>query len=370
MRVLHCIPSMEGGGAERQLTYLAKELAREGCEVHVALTRGGANLRRLEASGATIHPLEPFGTHDPRILTRLMRTIRTIEPAIVHCWLLQMELLGGIASMAAGIPWVFAERSSVKAYPRTFKNYLRGRVAAFASGIVSNSSAGDQYWRERTKGGVRRYIVGNALPLDEIRAVPMATSEDAGTGSDEVCVLYAGRLDAGKNVESLVRALSQIRSTSPFRALLCGEGPLWSHVEHLIDTYGLEERVRLVGYVPNLWSLMKRADVLVSPSRFEGCPNVVLEAMACGCPLIASDIRAHREILDDQSAVFFDVNDAGALADQIDAVLSDPESASRRARTAQARAERYALTHIVQQYLSVYRDVLSRRRRRAIRVAS
>ena len=370
MRVLHCIPSMEGGGAERQLTYLAKELAREGCEVHVALTRGGVNLRSLEDSGATIHQLGPCGTHDPRLFARLVRTIATVAPEIVHCWLLQMELLGGVAATAAGIPWLLAERSSVHAYPRTLKNFLRVRVATLASGIMSNSTGGDQYWDEHTKGAVRRYIVPNALPLDEIGAAPVATSEDACLTSGDACVLYAGRLDAGKNAESLIRAFSLVRSARPFRALLCGEGPLWSHVEHLIGTYGLEERVRLVGYVPNLWSLMKRADVLVSPSRFEGSPNVVLEAMACGCPLIASDIRAHREILDDQSAVFFDANDAGALADQIDAVLGDPESASRRARTAQARAERYALPHIVQEYLSVYQDVLSRRGRRAIRVAS
>src|SRR5471030_1534182 len=124
MRVLHCIPSVEGGGAERQLTYLAKELTREGCEVHVALTRGGENLRRLEATGARIHELGPCGTHDPRLLTRLMRTLGTVKPEIVHCWLLQMELLGGIASTTAGIPWVLAERSSAKAYPRTLKNYL------------------------------------------------------------------------------------------------------------------------------------------------------------------------------------------------------------------------------------------------------
>ncbi len=368
MRVLHCIPSMEGGGAERQLTYLATALAREGCEVHVALTRAGANWSRLEASGASIHQLGTSGTHDPRLLMRLARTIAAVEPVIVHCWLLQMELLGAVASIAAGIPWVLAERSSVKAYPRTVKNYLRLRVGAFASGIVSNSTAGDQYWHDRVKGSVHRYIVPNALPLDEIRAAPTAP-DGAWRESDDAFVLYAGRLDAGKNVETLVHALSRLRATRPFRALLCGDGPVRSHLEHLIGEYGLAERVRLAGYVPNLWSLMKSADVLVSPSRFEGNPNVVLEAMACGCPLVVSDIPAHREILDEHTAVFADADDAGALSERLAAVLGNPESASARARAAQERAERYALPVIAQQYLGVYRDVLSRRGRRPTRPA-
>ena len=369
MRLLHCIPSVEGGGAERQLTYLAKALPVEGCEVHVALTRGGANLRRLEEAGATIHHLGPIGTHDPRLFARLVRTLAAVAPAIVHCWLLQMELLGGVAATAAGIPWLLAERSSAQAYPRTVKNALRVRVARFASGIVSNSTAGDQYWQKRIRESMPRYIVPNALPLDEIRAAPAATSEDAGLTSGEACVLYAGRLDAGKNAESLIRAFSLVRSARPFRALLCGDGPLRSQLEHLIGAYGLGERVRLVGYAANLWSLMKRVDMLVAPSRFEGSPNVVLEAMACACPLIVSDIPAHREILDEQSALFVDANDAGALADHIAAVLDDPESASRRARAALARVDRCALPLIAHQYVGVYQDVLSRRGRRASRVA-
>jgi glycosyltransferase involved in cell wall biosynthesis len=370
MRVLHCIPSVEGGGAERQLTYLAKALPAEGCDVHVALTRGGANLRRLEEAGATIHQLGPIGTHDPRLFARLVRTFTAVAPSIVHCWLLQMELLGGVAATTAGIPWVLAERSSAPAYPRTVKNALRVHVARFASAIVSNSTAGDQYWEERARASMRRYIVPNALPLEEIRATPAATSEDAGLTSGEACVLYAGRLDAGKNAGSLIRALSLVRSARPFRALLCGDGPLRPQIEHLIDAYGLEHRVRLVGYAANLWSLMKKVDMVVAPSRFEGSPNVVLEAMACGCPLVVSDIPAHREILDDQSAVFFDANDAGALADRIAAVLDDPESAARRARTALGRADRYALPVIAHQYAAVYQDVLSRHGRHAIRVAS
>jgi glycosyltransferase involved in cell wall biosynthesis len=76
---------------------------------------------------------------------------------------------------------------------------------------------------------------------------------------------------------------------------------------------------------------MKRADVLVSLSRVEGCPNVVLEAMACGCPLVVSDIPAHREILDEHSARFVDPDDTIKAAADIKAILAHGDAARVRA---------------------------------------
>jgi glycosyltransferase involved in cell wall biosynthesis len=361
---------MEGGGAERQLTYLAKELVAAGCEVHVALTRGGQNLARLEATGATVHMLGPCSNHDPRIATRLLRTISGVKPDLVQCWLLQMELLGGLACLATRTPWVFGERSSANAYPRTPKNRLRIRIASCASGIVSNSAAGDEFWQARVKAGIPRYVVRNALPMDEIAAVPAATPAEMGTKAGEALVLFAGRLDAAKNPITFVHALRRLTSPMPVHALLCGDGPLRPEIEHLIAEHGIERIVRVAGYASNLWSLMKRAAMFVSSSRFEGSPNVVLEAMACGCPLIVSDIPTHRELLDAESAIFVAADDPDGIARAIETVLADPAGAARRAGAARQRAERYASALIAQQYLDVYRDVLSRQPRGSHQMAS
>jgi glycosyltransferase involved in cell wall biosynthesis len=279
-----------------------------------------------------------------------------------------MELLGGLAATMAGVPWLFAERSSVGAYPPTVKNYLRVQAARFASAIVSNSTGGDLYWRDR-QPHTKRYVIGNALPLDEIRAAVVAGRHEFHAAHDEVCVLFAGRLDSGKNAALLIAALGQVRSARPVRVLLCGEGPLRSDLESQVRERGLDAQVRFAGYVQNLWGLLKRADVLVSPSRFEGNPNVVLEAMACGCPLVISDIPAHREILDDESALFAGADDASALALRIEDVINRPDAAAQRARAAQARADQCGLPQIASQYLNVYREVVAHRGRRSLRVA-
>lgn len=362
MRILHCIPSMEGGGTERQLTYLVRELVREGCDVHVAVNRGGPNFRALEAAGGTVHQLGPLSNHDPRIFHRLRRTITRVHPDVCQCWLLQMELLGGISSLAAGVPWIFSERSSAEAYPPTVKNALRIRVAARADAIVSNSVDGDEYWRPRVGQGVRRYVVHNGLPLDQMADAPVATDVEAGAQPGEHLVLWAGRLEAGKNVETLVRALGRLAPAVRFRAMLCGEGPGRADLEALVAELALADRVRIAGYVPNLWSLMKRASVLVSLSRFEGSPNVVLEAMACGCPLIVSDIPAHRELLNEDSALFTAADDVTLVANRLHSALADRAAAMRRADLARSRAERHGAVQAARRYLDIYREVVSRRR--------
>jgi glycosyltransferase involved in cell wall biosynthesis len=351
---------MGGGGAERQLTYLARELTRSAWDVHVAVIQGGPNVERLEESGATIHRIRASGNHDPLILARLLRTIRRVQPDVVQCWLRQMEIAGGIAAALSGTPWVFCERAAPDAYPPGFKTWLRAKVAAWSTAIVSNSSIGDHYWQMRTGARPTRYVIPNGLPLDEIAAAPIAASANLGLKLDARLVLMAGRLEAEKNVPALVRAIRLVNQTRPVQMILCGDGSLRASVLQLIESEGLTDRIRLTGYVTNLWSLLKRADVVVSPSVFEGNPNVVLEAMACGSPLVVSDIPAHRELLDERTAMFVTPVEPRSLADAIAAVLNDPGAAADRAQGAQVRAQRYSLQAVARQYADVYRAIATR----------
>jgi len=350
---------MAGGGAERQLTYLARELVHSGWDVHIAVIQGGPNLERLMACGATVHRIRALSNHDPLIVGRLLRTIRAIQPDVVQCWLRQMEVAGGIAASLCRTPWVFSERAAPEAYPPSFKTWLRVRVASWSTAIVSNSSIGDRYWQSRSAARVKRYVIPNGLPLDEIAATPVASCDDTGLGRGPL-VLAAGRFEPEKNMDVLVRAMRLVNETRPVHGLFCGEGSLRAHVARLIDDEGLADRVRLLGYVENLWSLMKRTDVLVSASVFEGSPNVTLEAMACGCPLIVSDIPAHRELLDDETAMFVNPTRPRAVADAIATVLNDPAAASERARRAQARVQRYSVAAVARQYAEIYRDASTR----------
>ncbi len=351
---------MNGGGAERQLSYLAGEFTKIGWDVHVALLYGGRNWARLKKSGAVIHMLTGRNNYDPRIFWQLKRLMRLAKPDLIQTWLLQMDIFGGAAARAARIPWIFSERSSAMAYPPTLKNRLRVFWASAASGVVSNSVAGDHYWQSRLNGSVLRRIIPNGLPLDEIEAAVPAALDEIGLKTEKDMVLFVGRFSPEKNLETLLLALREVVARPRTVAVLCGEGPLRLQLEQWLAKYAIADQVRLAGYVPDIWSWMKRASVLVSVGFFEGHPNAVLEAMACGIPLVVSDIPAHREFLDEHSALLVNPHVPEAIAHAIISVLSSPEAAARRVILARAKAAQWSIPVIADRYAQVYREVLAR----------
>ena len=167
-------------------------------------------------------------------------------------------------------------------------------------------------------------------------------------------------MDRGKNVGNLILALAKIANEVPFIALICGDGPRRQYLERLAREAGIAHRVVFTGYVSNLWTLMKSADAFASLSRFEGCPNVVMEAMACGCPLVLSDIPAHREILNNGAAWFVNPDDPAEAAKALKIELSDGATARNRVRTPPAHAAEWRVEQIALLYERVYRDVSTR----------
>jgi glycosyltransferase involved in cell wall biosynthesis len=361
MIILHFIPSLSGGGAERQLSYLAPELARMGHNVHIAYSGEGPD--RPELPDVILHQLTSRSNYDPFLLWQLVRLIHRIRPDIIHTWIVQMDILGGIAARLCGIPWLFREPSSQMAYSPTWKHRLRVLVASGASAIVSNSRGGDEYWRTRAPCS-RRYIVTNGLPLSEIersmKVLPLGLLKP-----DLPIVLYAGRLasdgSATKNLKALLEALVLVRQKLHISAIICGEGPQRTELEALRHNLGLDECVYFTGNLPatRVWAVMKKASVFVSLSAYEGCPNTVIEAMACGCPLVISDIPAHREILDESCALFTDPANVQQTADVIMQVLSDAKTSQERASIARRKIGQWSVAEMAHNYDRIYREVVS-----------
>ncbi len=360
MRILHLIPNLSGGGAERQVSYLVPELARMGHEVHVGYSRVGPDKQELPA--VLLHQLKTRSNYNPHLLWQLMRLIRDIKPDIVHTWILQMDILGGMVARLNGVPWVFREPSSALAYAPTWKNHLRIRVGSGASAIVSNSTGGDEYWRTKLPYS-RRYVVPNGLPLPEIeRTVPALPGGLA--KSQTPIVLYAGRLtsdgSATKNLKAFLESLVYVRQKHEMLGIVCGDGRQRFELEALRHKLKLDVDVHFTGHLPagSLWSLMKKASVFVSLSAYEGCPNTVMEAMACGCPLVVSDIPAHREILDNRSALFVNPANTPQVSDTILHVLSNAEGSKGRALMAKQKAQEWSIAEMAQNWEKVYKELV------------
>ncbi len=351
MRVLHLIPTLGGGGAERQIVALAQGLRTLGVDVHVGIVSEGANLTRLEAAGAIVHRIAARGNYDPMLPLRIARLIRRVHPDVVQTWLTQMDVVGGLAALMTRTPWIISERTNKVYYPRDLKHGFRHFIGRFASAIVANSRGGAEYWSAMPSKKV--VVVPNALPLADIE---LAVRDERDLGASEV-ILFAGRFDPAKNLPNLIDALSNVIRERDAVALLCGEGPLEGEVRARIGSAEMSDRIRLLGFTDQVFGLMKRADVFVSSSWFEGQPNAVLEAAACGGPLVLSDIPAHRECFGNDAALYADPSDPAAIAGAIRQTLDDRNAARQRAERARSIARQWSIERAASSYLQTYKMV-------------
>jgi glycosyltransferase involved in cell wall biosynthesis len=354
VRILQIIPSMGGGGAERQLSYLSTELVKHDCELHVAFLYAGPNLERLEKSGAKIHWLKSRSNYDPLLLVRIIGLIRRLRPDIVQTWLPQMDVFGGMAAVICDVPFIVSERSCALAYTEGWKNHLRRIVATKAIQVIANSNGGRDYWLSKGKGHDFLSVVRNAIPFDEIDRVSEyyhSKNKSANMGR----IIFAGRYSYEKNLPLMLEAIKQVLAVRPeITAYLYGEGPMREDLLTFRDSCSLSNRLFIGGYTTELWGILKGADVFVSVSTFEGTPNTVLEAAACGTPLVVSDIPAHREFLDDDSAIFVKVDSPEAVAEGIQHVLADRSTALIRAARAKEMIAHRAPAAVAAEYLKIY----------------
>jgi glycosyltransferase involved in cell wall biosynthesis len=163
-------------------------------------------------------------------------------------------------------------------------------------------------------------------------------------------VLAAGRLVALKGYDTLLRAFARVRQETPARLVILGEGPERPNLERLAAELGVAADVDLPGFDPNPFRYMKRAGVFVLSSRYEGLPNVLIQALACGCPVVSTDCPSGpSEILDGgRYGVLVPVDDVEAMAQAIVRAIREPTP-----QPPQEWLRQYEVESVAERYLEV-----------------
>lgn len=210
-----------------------------------------------------------------------------------------------------------------------------------------------------------------ALPRGSIRTIsnPVVTPDLASRASDPVAhpwfasgtppvILGVGRLAAQKDFATLIRAFARVRASRPARLMILGEGRKRGELEALADSLGVRKDLAMPGFSENPFAYMARAAVFVLSSGYEGLPGVLIQAMACGCPVVSTDCPSGpREILQEgRYGPLVPVNDDEALATAIGTVLDKPPDRAWLS----ARAAEYSVDRAVDQYLEVLYEVHAR----------
>jgi glycosyltransferase involved in cell wall biosynthesis len=270
-----------------------------------------------------------------------------------------MDVLGGIAALVCGVPFVISERSCAMAYGAGWRERVRGVVARRARRIIANSEGGRRFWAERGMGDWT-VVIRNALPLEELDDLSARERAGASARRHGWRIVVAGRYSAEKNHLMLLDALDVVLGErADVEVDFYGDGPLRGAVEARRDTVRAPDRVRVNGYTSRLWQELAEADLVVSLSLFEGNPNVVLESAAMGRPMVLSDIPAHREILGEDSAYFVSPHSREEIVVGLRRALTAREEAEEKGRSARSRVQALSVQAITDQYIHVYRDAVA-----------
>lgn len=326
--------------------------------MHIGVTREGQgrDLDRLCERGVRLHFVETRTATDARAVLDIRRLLAEIRPHVIQTWLARMEIWGGLAAMTARIPWILSERSSW--HDHGLRAVTRQQIAARATAIVANSEAGALHWRQRRAPHQQIHVVPNGVPLEAVDAVSPMPRAELGVGVDDELLVYVGRLAEQKNVPLLMQVIIESIARRPrLHAVICGIGPLTAAARELAMRSPFAARIHFRGFVDDVWRVMKTADVFLSTSQIEGCPNTVMEAMACGCPMVLSNIPQHREFVSDDVAELFPTTSPAMAVDAIERTLADRPAAAARAARARDACASFSVASMARHYYQIYGSI-------------
>ena len=374
-RILQVIPTLDRAGAEKQMVLLAQGLPRDEFEVHVCvLTRDGPLHADLERANIPVTVIGKPWKLDPRAYWRLRAYIRRLRPDLVHTWLFAANAYGRAAALACGVKCLVAAERCVDPWKSAWQLAIDRRLARRTSRIVANSA------------GVRDFYVQRGLPAEKFLVIangvepppssPITRAEllaELGLPEGVYLVGLIGRLWPQKRVKDAIWAADLLRVIHhDFHVLILGDGPQASRLKKFRDQCQVHNLVHFLGHRADVARLLPHFDMLWSTSGYEGQSNAILEAMAAGVPVVATDIPGTRDLVvhgetgflvspGNRSASAPTVNKAVAagVIRFAHRLLNDAELARRLGEASRKRAlDQFSVARMVAGYAALYRELL------------
>jgi glycosyltransferase involved in cell wall biosynthesis len=307
-------------------------------------------------------------------LVELRRFIRAARPDLVVSFLSYFTVLAAVKSAGVGARVVFVLGTPMSAFlsdgdyhwktpsHRAVFSMLTRAGCNLADAIATTSQGvSDDLMRHFGVRASAIRIVHNPIDfaaMTEAVAEPLdASDEKAWT---HPAIVSAGRLAEAKNFALLIDAMALLRRRVPARLFILGQGDQEERLRQQIGALGLSDAVTLCGFQRNPWKYIARADVFALTSRYEGFGNVLVEAMACGVPVVVTSSPGPLEIVRDEvDGVIVPEHTPAAVAGALEAMLTDDRRRASMAAAALEASRRFALPAIVGQYDSWFSELVA-----------
>ena len=373
--VVHVINSFRRGGTERQAVQLVRLLReRRDYEVMLACLDGDGPLRdELGPQPPDVLEYPLTSLHDRNTVRQLRRfasDLREREASIVHTHDVYSNIFGLPAARIAAVPVRIGSRRDIGGLSTKGRRRIEGAVYRLAHRVVTNA---DAVRRDLTAQGVpEAKIVTIHNAVDFARVAPKLGPDDALDcfalpRGRRIVALVANLSHELKDHPSFLRAARTIKQAVPAGAfVVAGEGPLIPRMEAVAASLGVSDDVFFIGGCAEIGDLLSLTEVCVLSSRgLEGLSNSVLEYMAAGKPVVATDVGGTREaVVDGETGYLVQPGDHEALAARVVSLLDDPEGARAMGERGKARAqEHFSCERLVERTVGLYEELLDRRRR-------
>ena len=362
MRIALIISSLRSGGAERVLSTLANDWNVCGHDIHLItlestdsdfyqvskkIHRHALNLAASSA-GLTSGLIANF-----QRVTKIRKVCRDLRPNVVLSFMDSTNILTGIALIGTSIPLVVSER--IDPFKHSIEmGMLRDLIRPYLYRHSANTLV------VQTDAVAKKCATHWKLNNIKTIANPILVNDDASCHTKEKIILSVGRLHFQKGHDVLIKAFKKVYADFPeWRLIIYGEGELRNSLECELVASDLTEVVSLRGAVKDIFPIYQAASIFVMPSRFEGFPNALLEALAMGCACISTDCESGpREILADRRlGILTPVDDVDALADALRCLMQNPELREQFGSHSAYVREHYHLNKISRQWLDLFEVV-------------
>ena len=362
MDVAFVITELEPGGAERCLVKLALGLTTLGHRVRVVSIApepsNGRDELVIELRSNGIEPVF-LDVNNHRDFFRAKRSLRVIlnkiAPDIVQSFLFHANILCGQVKKRCDFKFVAGLRVSE---PRRLRQWMMRLHRSKFHKSVSVSKDVSSYAQRKLKFPLETVtVIPNGIDLDSFSAIPPASARDLHFDRIPPLLTFVGRLHEQKGVDLLVdNAKSILQACPEHHIAIVGEGPRKQDMQRRIRASGLEQRVHFYGYRADAGGILKASQLLLFPSRWEGMPNVVIEAMAAKKPVVACPADGVRSLLSHAPRQIVEAPDWPATV--IDFALDRNACDEMGVANFTAVSKSYQLPQMINQYEDLYREIL------------
>jgi len=369
MKILYIITKSEIGGAQTHIWQLSKYFVEKGYKIGVMSYPGGWLEKEVKKLGVKFYPNYFFSNsinpiQDFKAVKEIKKAVKDFKPDLVSCHSTKAGFLGRLAirnkipTLFTAHGWAFTEGTP----------FLRRRLAIliekiagkFCSKIICVSDFDKKLaLKYKIASPDKLVVIHNGVEIEKAKSQkPKAKSLEK-----KIRIVFVGRLSKQKDPLLLLRAFNDLPSELKDKAQISiiGEGPKRKELEKFIKENRLEGKVKLLGGVPRekVFEVLKKSDIFVLISNWEGFPRSILEAMSCSLPVIASDVGGVKEAVDESCGILVKRRDKEGIKNALEKLLKNPETVQEMGEKARERVEKeFSLEKMLRATEQVYQEVL------------